>query len=246
VAVPAALALDVLAEHRLVAREDVLEHAREHVVGAGSPVGGRRALVEDELLGALAAADRLAEDRRARASARAPPARGRGSSGVLGAGDEAARSEECRSRVPPWPVRSRPSGRPLVFLLLGARAWSSTSTATRTRSRSTTSSPRTSRARSGPPSSAAPTSTSPDVTDFEWDHVLLAERSAEPRRDLEGARRAVEGRGRVRHRRPPDLRPRQARRPLRRLPRRGALRRRALARSRASRTTTPCSAFATW
>ena len=34
VAVPAALALDVVAAHRLVAREDVLEDAREHVVGA--------------------------------------------------------------------------------------------------------------------------------------------------------------------------------------------------------------------
>ena len=62
VAVPAALALDVVAAHRLVAGEDVLEHAREHVVGAGAAVGGRRALVEDELLGALAAAHRLAED----------------------------------------------------------------------------------------------------------------------------------------------------------------------------------------
>ena len=62
VAVPAALALDVLAEHRLVAGEDVLEHAGEHVVRAGAAVRGRRALVEHELLGALAAADRLAED----------------------------------------------------------------------------------------------------------------------------------------------------------------------------------------
>ena len=33
-----------------------------------------------------------------------------------------------------------------------------------------------------------------DVTDFEWDHVLVAERKREPRRDLAGARRAVEGR----------------------------------------------------
>jgi hypothetical protein len=62
VAVPAALALDVAPAHRLVAGEDVLEHAREHVVGAGAPVGGRRALVEHERLGALAAAQRLRED----------------------------------------------------------------------------------------------------------------------------------------------------------------------------------------
>jgi hypothetical protein len=46
VAVPAGLALDVVALHRLVAREDVLEHARLDVVGAGHAVGGRRALVE--------------------------------------------------------------------------------------------------------------------------------------------------------------------------------------------------------
>jgi hypothetical protein len=32
VTVPAALALDVVAAHRLVAGVDVLEHAREHVV----------------------------------------------------------------------------------------------------------------------------------------------------------------------------------------------------------------------
>jgi hypothetical protein len=62
VAVPAALALHEAAAHRLVAREDVLEHARHHVVGAGAPVGGRRALVEDPRLSTLAAAHRLAED----------------------------------------------------------------------------------------------------------------------------------------------------------------------------------------
>ena len=62
VAVPAALALDEVAAHRLVARVEVLEHAREDVVGAGTAVGRRRALPEDPRLGALAAADRLAED----------------------------------------------------------------------------------------------------------------------------------------------------------------------------------------
>ncbi len=62
VAVPAALAVGVEALHRLVAREDVLEHARQHVVRAGPPVGRRRALVEDERRRALAAAQRLAVD----------------------------------------------------------------------------------------------------------------------------------------------------------------------------------------
>ena len=62
VAVPAALALDVAPAHRLIAREDVLERAGEHVVRAGPAVGGRRALVEHVGLGARAPADRLAED----------------------------------------------------------------------------------------------------------------------------------------------------------------------------------------
>ena len=62
VAVVAALALDVVAAHGLVAREDVLEHARQHVVRAGRAVDRGRALVEDEAVGALAAAQRLAED----------------------------------------------------------------------------------------------------------------------------------------------------------------------------------------
>ena len=62
VAVPAALAVAVEAAHRLEAREDVLEHARQHVVGAGPAVGGRRALVEDVRRRALAAAQRLVVD----------------------------------------------------------------------------------------------------------------------------------------------------------------------------------------
>jgi len=62
VAVPAALALDVEAAHRLEARIDVLEDARQDVVRAGTAVRGRRALVEHPRLRALAAADRLAED----------------------------------------------------------------------------------------------------------------------------------------------------------------------------------------
>src|SRR6185437_10000983 len=61
VAIPAALALHLVAAHRLVARVDVLEHAREHVVCTGPPVGGGRPLVEDPLLGSLAVAQGLAE-----------------------------------------------------------------------------------------------------------------------------------------------------------------------------------------
>ena len=51
VGVPAAAAHGPEAAHGLVAEDDVLEGAREHVVDAGAAVGGRRALVEDERLG---------------------------------------------------------------------------------------------------------------------------------------------------------------------------------------------------
>ena len=61
VAVPAALALHAVAAHRLVARVDVLEHAREHMVGARTAVGGGRPLVEDPRLRALAHPQRLRE-----------------------------------------------------------------------------------------------------------------------------------------------------------------------------------------
>ena len=62
VSVPAALARDSLAAHGLVAGEEVLEHAREHVVDAGRAVGGRRAFVEgvDVVFGTFL--DRAAED----------------------------------------------------------------------------------------------------------------------------------------------------------------------------------------
>ena len=62
VGVPAALARDVVAAHRLVAREDVLEDAGQDVMGARLPVRGRRPLVEDELRTALPEAHRLGED----------------------------------------------------------------------------------------------------------------------------------------------------------------------------------------
>ena len=61
VAVPARLARHPVAAHRLVARVDVLEDAREDVVGAGPAVGGRRPLVEAPDLGAPA---RLSSERR--------------------------------------------------------------------------------------------------------------------------------------------------------------------------------------
>ncbi len=62
VAVPAALALDEMPAHRLKARVDVLEHAREHVVGARRPVGRRRSLVEAPARRAGADPQRLGED----------------------------------------------------------------------------------------------------------------------------------------------------------------------------------------
>ena len=62
VAVPAALAVDLVPAHRAVAGEDVLEHARQHVVRAGGAVGGRRTLEEAPARAAAAALDRLLED----------------------------------------------------------------------------------------------------------------------------------------------------------------------------------------
>ena len=62
VRVPARLARDLEATHRLVAREDVLEDAREHVVRARAPVGRRRAFVEDEERRVLAQGEALLED----------------------------------------------------------------------------------------------------------------------------------------------------------------------------------------
>ncbi len=61
VAVPAGLARDEVAAHRLVARKNVLENTRQDVVGPGPPVGRGRALVEDEAGRALAAAHRFVE-----------------------------------------------------------------------------------------------------------------------------------------------------------------------------------------
>ena len=81
VTVPARLAVDLAAAHRLEAREHVLEHAREHVVGARAAVGGRRTLVEDERLRPLAAAHRLVEDVALAPARRGHPPRARGTTG---------------------------------------------------------------------------------------------------------------------------------------------------------------------
>ena len=62
VRVPAGLALHVVALHRLVAREEVLEDARDDVVDAGLAVGRGRALVEDEERRVVAALEALLED----------------------------------------------------------------------------------------------------------------------------------------------------------------------------------------
>ena len=55
VGVPAEPALDALAAHRLVARDDVLDVAGEQVAVVRQPVGERRAVVEDELVRAVLA-----------------------------------------------------------------------------------------------------------------------------------------------------------------------------------------------
>src|SRR5205814_7337961 len=61
VRVPAGLALDVEALHRLVAAEQVLERAGQDVMGGRLPVGGGRTLVEDKAGPALAQLQRLLE-----------------------------------------------------------------------------------------------------------------------------------------------------------------------------------------
>jgi hypothetical protein len=61
VRVPARLALDVAALHGLVAADDVLERASQHMVDAGPAVRGGRALVEHEAGRALAVGEALPE-----------------------------------------------------------------------------------------------------------------------------------------------------------------------------------------
>ncbi len=89
VRVPAGLARHAVAAHRLVAREEVLEDARDDVVRAGPAVGRRRPLVEDEEGRVVTALEALLEDavllperrgcgRRAPGSRRAPRRPGTG------------------------------------------------------------------------------------------------------------------------------------------------------------------------
>src|SRR4051794_29516894 len=111
VAVPAALAFDVVAAHGLEAREDVLEHARQDVVGAGPAVGRRRALVEHPRRRALAPAQRLAEHV-ALAPAREDGLLQRGEGDLLGKGSVRRRHGTGDCRYVAWwhgqgPVRGR-------------------------------------------------------------------------------------------------------------------------------------------
>ena len=62
VGVPAALADHPVAAHRLVAREEVLEGARQHVVQPGEAVGGRGAFVENPVVGLRALVNRALKD----------------------------------------------------------------------------------------------------------------------------------------------------------------------------------------
>ena len=63
VGVPAEAALDALAAHRLVARDEVLDVAGEQVAVVRQAVGERRAVVEDELVAAVGAGVALLDAR---------------------------------------------------------------------------------------------------------------------------------------------------------------------------------------
>ena len=94
VAVPARLARHAVAAHRLVAREDVLEDARQDVVRARPAVGRRRALVEDEQGGVRS---RRARGSCGRCRARFQNARMRASSAGKSARGETSRNRGCLS-----------------------------------------------------------------------------------------------------------------------------------------------------
>ena len=78
VAVPAPLAVHQAAAHRAVAREHVLEHAAEHVVGARAPVGRRAGPRRTRTAPRPGGGGSTRGRRRARASARGSPPRARG------------------------------------------------------------------------------------------------------------------------------------------------------------------------
>ena len=62
VRIPAGFARHVVAAHGLVAREDVLERARQHMVDAGLAVRGRRTFIETELRAVFGLLERLLEN----------------------------------------------------------------------------------------------------------------------------------------------------------------------------------------
>ena len=88
VGVPAEAALDLAPAHRLVARDEVLDVAGQQVAVVRQPVGERRAVVEDELVGAvgagLALLDRWPGTCRRAARTRGPAPRSRGTAGSTG------------------------------------------------------------------------------------------------------------------------------------------------------------------
>ena len=61
VAVPSEPSLDASATHRLIARHGVLDEAGQQVTVVRQPVGKRRTVVEDVLVGIGATTDRLLE-----------------------------------------------------------------------------------------------------------------------------------------------------------------------------------------
>ncbi len=62
VGIPTAAAADMVTAHGLVAREDILEGARQHMVHARLAVGGRRTFIKDIFRPALAFAEGALED----------------------------------------------------------------------------------------------------------------------------------------------------------------------------------------
>ena len=113
VAVPAALALDVMTLHRLEAGEDVLERPREHVVRAGGAVGRRGALIEPPARAAATKLQRLSEDV-ALAPAFEDPLfeSGKVGAGIDGTqgGSHGTRDSSVGTRSPPGPTQVRVRG----------------------------------------------------------------------------------------------------------------------------------------
>ena len=105
VAIPTALAFDKPPAHGVKAWEDVLEHTRKHVVGAGPAVRRRRSLVEDVRLAARAQLGALCKHllvtpSRENGLLHADPAPVR--SGRDGSPTHAATSRDARTRRTSW------------------------------------------------------------------------------------------------------------------------------------------------